>query len=193
MIKQRQKVIRLADESELGWKVVDEYMQSEIASDEEDQKKIHRAQARARGKAKTDREGRGRRYTPYRSRSLHPAETMSYQAYQSRQQPVQQQQRQQQQQRLGVCFLCGQAGHWKVDCPTNKRNYKLSKSSFSQSTFIAHSEDNCSLSTEKSSRCNVTEVGLSNSFNPEIYWKNQSIYQNLIVRERYLSFHPIIG
>ena len=40
MIKQRQRIIRLADESELGWKVVDEYMQSEIASDEEDQKKI---------------------------------------------------------------------------------------------------------------------------------------------------------
>ena len=48
MINQRQKIIRLADESELGWKVVDEYTQSEIASDEEDQKKIHRGQARAR-------------------------------------------------------------------------------------------------------------------------------------------------
>ena len=122
MIKQRQKIIRLADESELGWKVVNEYMQSEIASDEEDQKKIHRAQARARGKAKSDRGRRGRRYMPYRSRSWYPVETMSYQAYQARQQPVQQQQ-QQQQQRLGVCFLCGQARHWKVDCPTNKRNY----------------------------------------------------------------------
>ena len=44
MIKQRQtEFIRLADKSELGWKVVDEYMQSEIASDEEDQMKIHRA------------------------------------------------------------------------------------------------------------------------------------------------------
>lgn len=72
MVKQRQKVIRLADESELGWKVVDEYMQSEIASDEEDQKKIHRAQARARGKAKSERGRRGRRYMPYRSRAAHP-------------------------------------------------------------------------------------------------------------------------
>ena len=87
MIKQRQKVIRLADESELGWKVVDEYMQSEIASDEEDQKKIHRAQFRTRGKAKSDRGRRGRRYMPYRTRPAHPVETMSYQAYQTRQQP----------------------------------------------------------------------------------------------------------
>ena len=98
MIEQRQKVIRLADESELGWKLVDEYMQSEIASDEVDQKKIHRAQSRAHGKAKLDRGERGRRYMPYRSRSSHPVETMSYQAYQARQQPVQKQQQQQQQQ-----------------------------------------------------------------------------------------------
>ena len=39
MIKQRQKIIRLADVSELGWKVVDEYMQSEIASDERTRRK----------------------------------------------------------------------------------------------------------------------------------------------------------
>ena len=40
-------MIRIADESEMGWKVVDEYIQSEVASDEEDQKRIHRAQSRA--------------------------------------------------------------------------------------------------------------------------------------------------
>ena len=38
-----QKVIRIADESEICWKVVDEYIQSEVASDEEDQKRIYRA------------------------------------------------------------------------------------------------------------------------------------------------------
>ena len=36
MIKQRQEIIRFAEDSELGWKVVDKYMQSEIASDEKD-------------------------------------------------------------------------------------------------------------------------------------------------------------
>ena len=49
-------------------------MQSEIASDEEDQTKTHRAQARGRGKAKSDRGRRGRRYMPYRSRSSHPVD-----------------------------------------------------------------------------------------------------------------------
>ena len=117
MIKQRQKIIRLTDESELGWKVVDKYMQSEIASDEKDQKKIHRAQARARVNAKSEHEKRSRHYMPYRRR---PAETVPSRTYQSRIQ-------QQHQQKPGVCYQCGQVGHWKADCPTNKRNFKLSK------------------------------------------------------------------
>ena len=35
ILKQRQKVIRIADESVMGWKVVEEYIQSEVASDGE--------------------------------------------------------------------------------------------------------------------------------------------------------------
>ena len=117
MIKQKQKIIRLVDNPELGWKVVDEYMQSEIASDEEDQKKIHRAQARARVKAKSEHGKPSKRCMPYRQR---PAETISNQTYQSRAQ-------QQHQQKPGVCYLCGQVGHWEADCPTNKRIFKFSK------------------------------------------------------------------
>ena len=78
MIKQRQKIIRLVDESELGWKVVDEYMQSEISSDEDDQNKIHRAQARARVKAKSERGKRSKLYMPYRQR---PAAKVPKQTY----------------------------------------------------------------------------------------------------------------
>ena len=65
ILKQRQKVIRIADISEMGWKVVDEYIQSEVASDEEDQKRIHRAQSRVARKAKSDRGRRARQYFPY--------------------------------------------------------------------------------------------------------------------------------
>ena len=61
---------------------------------------------------------------PYRQR---PAETVTNQTYQSRTQ-------QQHQQKPGVCYLCGQVGHWEVDCPTNKRNFKLSKTE----AFISH-------------------------------------------------------
>ena len=49
-MKQRQNVILIADKSEMGWKVVEEHIQSEVASDEEDQKRIHSAHARPAGK-----------------------------------------------------------------------------------------------------------------------------------------------
>lgn len=121
----------MADESELGWKVVDEYLQSEIASDEEDQKKIHRAQARARVKARSEKGKRNRRWFPYRLKSATATETTTYQS----QQGQMQQQQQQQQKRPGLCFTCGQAGHWKIDCPTSKRNFKLSEYSFPLITY----------------------------------------------------------
>ncbi|XP_072025653.1 uncharacterized protein [Amphiura filiformis] len=46
-LKHRNKLIRLTDKSEGGWKVVDEYESDELASDSEDEKKIRSAQFRA--------------------------------------------------------------------------------------------------------------------------------------------------
>ena len=43
----RQKLILLADKSGFGWKTVDEYVKHELAVDEEDGKKIRRAEERA--------------------------------------------------------------------------------------------------------------------------------------------------
>ena len=123
--KQRQKVIRIADESEMGWKVVDEYIQSKVASDEEDQKCIHRAQSRAARKAKSDRGRRSWQYNPYgryfggRRPMVAPTATIT--------QPIHTQQQQQpQQRRSGTCFSCGEIGHWKFECPALKKNLKLS-------------------------------------------------------------------
>ena len=45
VLKQRQMVIRIADESDKGLKVINEYIQKEVASDKEDQNHIHRAQS----------------------------------------------------------------------------------------------------------------------------------------------------
>ena len=111
----------------MGWKVVDEYIQSEVASDEEDQKRIHRAQSRAARKVKSDRGRRGRRPFPYRTRFIPPVGTP---APATITQPAQQSQ--QQQRRLGSCFSCGESRHWKFECPNVKHNVKLSiENSFS--------------------------------------------------------------
>ena len=47
LVKERQKMILLADKSPFGWKTVLEYKHQDLADDEEDEKKISRAEARA--------------------------------------------------------------------------------------------------------------------------------------------------
>lgn len=43
LIRKRQKLIRIADKSKDGWKVVEEYVSDELASDTEDEKRLKKA------------------------------------------------------------------------------------------------------------------------------------------------------
>ncbi|KAK3704541.1 hypothetical protein QZH41_006332 [Actinostola sp. cb2023] len=43
LLKKRQKLIRIADKSSDGWKVVDEYISDELASNSEDEKRLKKA------------------------------------------------------------------------------------------------------------------------------------------------------
>ena len=68
LISNRQKLIRPADSSELGWSVVKEYSVNPLASDSEDEKRIMRAETRASRKLKQrkfDRMRRFQRNLPY--------------------------------------------------------------------------------------------------------------------------------
>ncbi|XP_052809281.1 uncharacterized protein LOC128237738 [Mya arenaria] len=115
LLKHRQKLVFLADTSELGWRVVSEYEANPIADDSDDEKRIYKAEARASRKAKSDKK-RPRKNWPYRrpeqqpglQQALHIAQT-------SRQRP-------------GLCFMFGKSGHWKMECPqnTSQQNNKIS-------------------------------------------------------------------
>ena len=51
LLKERQKLIRLADRSEHGWGMVEEYMADDLAADSEDEKGIERAEKAAKHRA----------------------------------------------------------------------------------------------------------------------------------------------
>jgi hypothetical protein len=55
LLKRRQKLVLLADTSDLDWKTVNEYETNPIASDSDDERRIFKAEARASRKAKADK------------------------------------------------------------------------------------------------------------------------------------------
>ena len=57
-IRQRQKLIRIADKSADGWKVVDEYVSDELASGSEDEKRLKKAKEAASRKSRQPKQGR---------------------------------------------------------------------------------------------------------------------------------------
>ena len=105
LISERQKHILLADKSDYGWATVDEYKKPSLADDSEDEKRIFKAESRARTFFNSLK----------KKKSSAPAEsTVSSQwrpipalvpGFSPRPKP-------------GTCFACGKPGHWRASCPT---------------------------------------------------------------------------
>ncbi|CAC5417982.1 unnamed protein product [Mytilus coruscus] len=110
LLNYRQKLVKMADSSECGWKLVQEYTANPLADDSEDDRKIFRAQNRAERKIKADRVKRRSRADPY----VKPASSSGSRD----RQPVSR--------KPGVCYNCYKPGHWQNECPEKKRP-KLSK------------------------------------------------------------------
>ena len=122
MLNNRQKIIQLADSSELGWRLVKEHEAHPIASHSDDEKRIFKAEVRATRKMKSEKAKRGRgsyRTWPYRRRRyMEPSSTQTTASAAETKKP-------------GLCFGCSLPGHWKKDCPSLRHfNNTVSKNVF---------------------------------------------------------------
>jgi len=100
IVQERQKLIKLPDSSDLGWKVVQEYESNPIADDSEDEKLTNRALSKAERKAKSEKAKRLPRTTPYSKQRSVEDNAGKY--------------------KPGRCFTRGKRGHWSDSCPESK-------------------------------------------------------------------------
>ena len=136
LIAARQKRIKIADRSEFGWGTVDEYEEDELASDDDDIKRLEKAEKVAATKAT-----KKRKMAPQRSAGY----SNSYKSQQQRLQdrtPLPTVPRAPMPGPPGVppllppgrpprmpgpCFHCGEMGHLRVSCPKlSRQQYPLS-------------------------------------------------------------------
>ena len=103
LLKDRQKAIRLADRSELGWAVVNEYGEDKLAEDLEDEKRIAKAVATAKKKAAQLKKKSGRGGCT----QSQPADVL----YRAPRQVESRQQGVRMSRMVGPCFSCGEMGH----------------------------------------------------------------------------------
>ena len=117
LLAEMQKDILLADRSDYGWMVIQEYKKDDLADDSDDEKKIIRAEARARTKQNSQkaksRMTASRREFPKGqsvvvasntdvSSPLRPIPAIDAQ-FRNQMGP-------------GCCFACNKPGHWRVQC-----------------------------------------------------------------------------
>ncbi|XP_062570680.1 uncharacterized protein LOC134232710 [Saccostrea cucullata] len=102
IIKHRQKLIKLADSSEAGWKAVDEYVKNPIASDSDDEKRITKAQTRAERKLKEEKAKKRKNLREFTRPYPKPVSTQTTPS-ESTWKP-------------GHCYRCNKRGHWRKDC-----------------------------------------------------------------------------
>ena len=138
LIAQRQKLIRLADRSEYGWDAVNEYEKDELAEDDDDVKRLEKAEKAAEQKAFKKRRavarggGRGRSRRPNAPPVAQHISPLSIGAVLP---PVMAQGLQPRgvAYRLpkipGPCFHCLKMGHLKANCPELAKPYPFVVSS----------------------------------------------------------------
>ena len=122
LLTERQKLILLADKSEFGWKTVQEYIQHELAEDDQDGKKIRRAEERAEKSLKSVAAKRPKKQGGFPSSPSRPQSSrVPFQCSSSLtswryQQPFYSPSIADLPSKPGSCFACGKFGHWRAQC-----------------------------------------------------------------------------
>ena len=135
LIDQRQKLILIADKSEYGWKTVGEYLDNELADNDQDAKKMKKAEKEAQRKLAETRAAKAAKTRPWSFKSTRTAGSTAISPLQSSFAfpsgnftsrfpqsvgatrntgpfvggPTQ---------KRGTCFSWGKPGHWRNECPS---------------------------------------------------------------------------
>ncbi|XP_038071245.1 uncharacterized protein LOC119740116 [Patiria miniata] len=111
--KERQKLIRLADRSELGWGVVKEYVADTLAEDSSDEKRIKKAEKAAAAKKPAPKKRASSSSRPYQTKTMAanmrtatPFRQQYFRPYQGAYHDNR------------ICFQCGIQGHVRTTCPS---------------------------------------------------------------------------
>jgi len=106
LISERQKHILLADKSDYGWAMVTEYKKHTLADDSDDEKRIFKAESRARTSVNALKK---KKKSPASAESTPPSQAWPIPSLVPGFAPCP---------KSGTCFACGKSGHWRASCPT---------------------------------------------------------------------------
>ena len=139
-LRERNQLIRIADNSAGGWAIVREYESSGYAENEEDEKRIRQAENRAL-RSINDMKVRTQPYPQIPVRTpvapaFQTAPNLDYNSLRYPPPPFRNSAARCEPCMWDVCYICKQPGHWKANCPFNN-NFKTSTNSSIQQASSA--------------------------------------------------------
>ena len=112
LVENRQKLVLIADQSPYGWLTVQNYKSNALAADDEDEKRLNRAENKA-GQESRRRNAVRRAKFDFKKRQNPSSDNSSTSTASQSQASVQR--------RPGSCFACGKPGHWRSECQMVKQ------------------------------------------------------------------------
>ena len=118
----RQKHIKIADRSDLGWAVVEAYMDDELVLDSDDERRLYKANREAQQTVKRKKANSAATASKRRAAtaSVEPPERLGNQGTRA---PAVARPRM-----VGPCYRCGELGHLVASCPKPRQQYPFEQS-----------------------------------------------------------------